>query len=86
MSPFVHIKFATIVNLILDREAVPEFLQSRCTPHTLADAALPLLTDEAAAARQVADLEEAMRRLGQGAEQPSLRAARAILDFVRPPG
>ena len=86
LKPFVHIKFATIVNLILDREAVPEFLQSRCTPHTLADAALPLLTDEAAAARQVADLEEAMRRLGQGAEQPSLRAARAILDFVRPPG
>jgi lipid-A-disaccharide synthase len=86
LKPFVHIKFVTIVNLILDREAVPEFLQSRCTPHALADAALPLLTDKAAAARQVADLEEAMRRLGQGAEQPSLRAARAILDFVRPPG
>jgi lipid-A-disaccharide synthase len=84
LKPFVHVKFVTIVNLILDREAVPEFLQSRCTPHALAAAVLPLLTDKAAVARQVADLDEAMRRLGQGAEQPSLRAARAILDFVRP--
>ena len=44
---------------------------------------LPLCVTSAAA-RQIADLDEAMRRLGQGAEQPSLRAARAILDFVRP--
>jgi lipid-A-disaccharide synthase len=82
---FVHVKFVTVVNLILDREAVPEFLQLRCTPGALADAVFPLLTDKTAAARQVADLEEATRLLGQGAEQPSLRAARAILDFVRPP-
>ena len=81
---FVHVKFVTVVNLILDREAVPEFLQLRCTPKALADAVFPLLTDNAAAARQVTDLEEATRLLGQGAEQPSLRAARAILDFVRP--
>jgi len=80
---FVHVKFVTVVNLILDREAVPEFLQLRCTPKALADAVLPLLTDKEAAARQVADLEEATRLLGQGDEQPSLRAARAILDFVR---
>ena len=80
---FVHVKFVTIVNLILDREAVPEFLQLRCTPKALADAVFPLLTDKEAAARQIADLEEATRLLGQGAEQPSLRAARAILDFVR---
>ncbi len=83
LKPFVHFKFATIANLILDREAVPEFLQTRFTPQALADAVVPLLTDKAAAARQVADLAEAMRQLGQGGEQPSLRAARAILDFVR---
>ena len=51
----------------------------------IADAVATLLTDKAAAARQIADFDEAMRRLGQGAAQPSLRAARSILDFVRPP-
>jgi len=82
MAPVVHITYATIVNLLLDREAVPEFLQERCKPQPIADAVATLLTDKDAAARQIADLDEAMRRLGQGAEQPSLRAARAILDFV----
>ncbi|MDE2500187.1 MAG: lipid-A-disaccharide synthase [Alphaproteobacteria bacterium] len=84
MRPLIHVKFATLVNLLLDREAVPEFIQERCKPAALADAVFPLLTDKAAAARQIADLDEAMRRLGQGGEHPSLRAARAILDFVQP--
>ena len=83
MKPLIHVKFATIANLLLDREAVPEFLQERCKPQPIADALAALLTDKDAAARQVADLDEAMHRLGQGAEQPSLRAARAIIDFVR---
>ena len=83
MKPFVHFKYATIVNLLLDREAVPEFLQARCLAGPIADAATTLLTDKAAAARQTADLEEAMRRLGQGGEAPSLRAARAVLEFLK---
>jgi lipid-A-disaccharide synthase len=83
MKPFVHFKFATIVNLLLDREAVPEFLQERCLAGPIADAATALLTDKAAAARQTADLEEAMRRLGQGGEAPSLRAARAVLAYLK---
>ncbi len=82
MEPLIHVKFATLVNLLLDREAVPEFLQARCKPQALADAVVALLTDKNAAARQSADLAEAMHRLGQGGEQPSLRAARAILDFL----
>jgi len=85
LKPFVHAKYITISNLLLDREAVPEYLQSRCRPDLLADAVYPLLADKSAAARQAADLDEAMRRLGQGGEPPSLRAARAILDFLARP-
>ena len=85
LKPIVHAKFVTIVNLLLDREAVPEYLQSRCRPDLLADAVAPLLTDKNAAARQLADLAEATRSLGQGGEQPSLRAARAILEFLGRP-
>ncbi len=87
LKPFMHAKFVTITNLLLDREAVPEYLQTRCRADLLADAVAPLLTDKNAAARQVADLGEAMRGLGQGGEQPSLRAAKAILEFLgRPAG
>lgn len=73
----------TLVNLLLERRAVPEFLQGEATAKALADAVVPLLTDRQAAARQIADLDEASKRLGEGGEAPSLRAAHAIVDFVR---
>jgi lipid-A-disaccharide synthase len=83
--PLMNVRYMTLVNLLLDRMAVPEFLQSRCTPRALADAVVPLLTNADAAARQVADLEKTVALMGQGGEAPSLRAARAILDFVGAP-
>jgi lipid-A-disaccharide synthase len=76
-------KYFALVNLLLDRMAVPELLQHRATPTALADAIVPLLTDKAAAAKQIADLDAVARLLGEGSEPPSLRAARAVVDFVR---
>lgn len=81
--PFFRLPYFTLVNLLLDKPAVPEFLQHRATPNALADAVATLLTDKEAAARQVADLDAAIRLLGGGAEAPSLRAARALIDFAR---
>jgi lipid-A-disaccharide synthase len=81
--PFFSIKYFTLVNLILDRLAVPEFLQADCNPRTLADAVVPLLTDKAKAAAQVRDLDEAAKLLGEGGAPPSLRAAQALLDFIQ---
>lgn len=83
--PFVNVKYVTLVNLLLDREAVPEFLQSRCTPPLLAEAVLDLLQDPQKRDQQKAALREAVQKLGLGQERPSLRAARALLDFVRQP-
>jgi lipid-A-disaccharide synthase len=81
--PFFSVKYFTLVNLLLDRLAVPEFLQASCNPQTLADAVVPLLTDQAKAGSQIRDLGEAAKLLGEGGESPSLRAARALLDFVQ---
>jgi len=74
--------YFTLVNLLLERMAVPEFLQSQASPENLADAVVGLLTNSDIAARQTADLEEAAHRLGEGGAPPSIRAARAILEFV----
>jgi lipid-A-disaccharide synthase len=79
----MNVRFITLINVLLDREAVPEFLQSRCKPGALADAVVRLLTDKNAAERQIADLDAATKLLGKGGEAPSLRAARAIIEFVR---
>ena len=81
--PLMNVKYITLVNILLGREAVPEFLQTRCTPDNIADATTKLLTDREAAGHELHDLDEATALLGRGGEAPSLRAARAILDFVR---
>jgi lipid-A-disaccharide synthase len=80
--PLFVSKWFTLVNLLLEREAVPEFLQGAATPQRLADEVVRLMTDACAADAQRSDLDLAARLLGQGSEAPSLRAARAIIDFV----
>ena len=72
----------TLINILLGREAVPEFLQSQCTPEKLAGAAAPLFSDEDARAAQVRAMSEFGKLLGEGDEAPSLRAARAVLEFL----
>jgi len=72
----------TLINILLERETVPEFLQPRCTPENLAGAVERLFQDDAARAAQVEAMKEFGRRLGEGDEPPSLRAARVLLEFV----
>ena len=82
-SLVMNVRYITLVNILLDREAVPEFLQSRCTSDNLTDAVVRLFNDRNAVGHELADLDEATRLLGKGGEAPSIRAARAIIDFVR---
>ena len=41
---FIRVKYANLVNIMLDRMLVPEFLQENCTPDNLAAAVAKLLT------------------------------------------
>ncbi len=78
----LKVKYATLVNMVMDAPVMPELLQGQCVPERLAEAAGRLLADPAARAEQVAAAREAMRRLGAGGPSPSRRAARAVLDFI----
>lgn len=79
----ITVKYVTLVNLLLDRPAVPEFLQERCEPPAMAEALFPLLTDAAARDRQKADLRAAVDLLSAGDASPSDKAADAILEIMR---
>jgi|GEM_PF-5650 len=76
------LRFAGPVNILLDREAVPERLQERCTPDRLVAALAPLLDNEPAAEAQRADLAEARSRLAGGGDLPSRRAAAVIAEAM----
>ncbi len=74
--------YMTLVNILLERRAIPEFKQYAATPAALAAEVERLFQDESARAAQQDAMNEFGRRLGEGEEAPSLRAARVLLDFV----
>jgi len=80
---FLRVPYIVLINLILKREAVPEFIQGKCEPIMLSRALSPLLNESAAREKQLRDLEEAVRAFGAGGELPSLRAARTVLELAR---
>lgn len=66
----------TLVNLVSETRVVPEFIGADCQPAPIADALATILADPHA---QLDALDVTMERLGQGGENPGLRAARAVL-------
>jgi lipid-A-disaccharide synthase len=72
----------TLVNLVSETRAVPEFLGTRCQPGPMAHALLTLLDDAEAREEQLAAMDLTMERLGRGGEPPGLRAARSVMAAV----
>ena len=84
VSGFIAQKLATVdhvnlVNLVLERRAVPEFIQRGCQPGPIAGALMHLFTDEGARTAQTVSARDAMTALGLGGPRPSLRAAETVL-------
>lgn len=80
----IRVKYANLVNIMLDRMLVPERLQGDCTPPKLAEAVAQLLEEPAARRDQVDGVAQVARWLGQGGDKtPSQRAADAVLKVVK---
>lgn len=79
----IRTPYAGLVNVIVGREAMPEFLQANCRADKLAPALLKLLKDPAAREAQLAACAEAGRKLGQGRDPaPSALAAETVLKVL----
>lgn len=70
----------TLVNLVSETRAVPEYLGKECQPGPIAEALARLLDQPEA---QTDALALTMERLGRGGEAPGLRAAKAVMDGMR---
>lgn len=79
ISRMLRVDTVTLVNLVSDTRAIPEFLGPRCRPDLIAPALLALLEDDEAQAAQREAMRLTMERLGAGGEAPGLRAARSVL-------
>jgi lipid-A-disaccharide synthase len=78
----LKIPSVVLVNLILDRPAVREYLQGRCTAADLLNGLRPLMSDTAERRRALADLDELRARIGVDGVPPSRRAAQAVLELL----
>lgn len=78
----VYAKYASLVNLILDRELVPEILLEQCTPERLVEAMVPVLSDGSVRQAQTEGMAEVAAALDNG-RPPSAQAAEIVLDLAR---
>jgi lipid-A-disaccharide synthase len=78
----VRVKYVTLVNLLLDRLAVPELLQDNCRGDLLAAEVARLLEDGAAREDQLAAGRAALAKLRIGDLPPSERAADVVLEIA----
>jgi len=74
--------YANLINICLQREAVPEFIQGQCTADNLAQELERLLTDEGARAAQRHSATDALTQLGLGGPPPGERAADVVLSVL----
>jgi lipid-A-disaccharide synthase len=76
------IKWATLVNMVMDQGVMPEFLQEDCRAKPLAAAVSAMLADGSDRESRKTLMREAMHQLGFGQGSPSDHAARTVLDVI----
>jgi lipid-A-disaccharide synthase len=82
ITRMLRVDTVTLVNLVSETRAVPEFIGPACRPEGIAPALAALLGAGAARDAQNTAMAVTMQRLGRGGEAPGLRAARAVLSVV----
>ena len=77
----IKVRFANLINIILNKEVVPERLQEYCKPAIIADDLERLLYDNEKK-QQIIGVAPALKKLGVGDKPPSSRAAQIILKLL----
>lgn len=76
----INVKHVGLVNIVLNRRAVREFIQQDAQPQRIANEISRLLTDESYAAQMHQDLLEVRKKLGEGGG--SQRTAKLALEVM----
>ena len=79
---FINVPSIVLTNLILGENVIPERVQWDCTPEKLAQALRPLCEDTPERRRQIEAFGRLDVLMSTGAEAPSERAARIVLETI----
>jgi lipid-A-disaccharide synthase len=78
----IAIRSIVLPNLILEKNAFPEFLGRVCTPENLSAAMLPLLKGGRERDKQLSALKGLEKKMRLAHGQPSDQAAKIVLEFI----
>ena len=84
LKMMIKIRFTSLINIIPDREIIPEYIQGEFNVENLVLALSDLLSDEGRGKSQVAEAKKILEKIGLNAEKkPTIRAANTILDMLK---
>lgn len=79
----IRVEYVNLVNLVLEMEAIPEFLQENCVAGKLAEKLKILLENKEEAEKQNELVKKALKKMGKGGRvSPSDKAAKAVLKLI----
>lgn len=78
----ILIKFANLINIITDKEIIPEFIQDKCTKENLAISLDNLLSNKDVLEQQIKDSERILDSMRNPRGAPSLISAEVILKLL----
>ncbi len=83
LKMFIKVKYASLINIIPDREIIPEYIQSDFTVENIVLALSDLLSDPKRAKCQVAEAQKILQSIGlNSSTKPSIVAAKIILSMI----
>jgi lipid-A-disaccharide synthase len=83
IKALAKVKYAHLGNILLDRAAVPEFLQGKCNPYDITAGLMRLIRYEEDRAKQAQAFEEIFEKVSPKAQnKPSAQAAAFIFDIL----
>lgn len=79
----IKIRFANLINILANREIIPEFVLNNCRPYLIANCAISLLNSRQKAESQVLNAQQTMQQLNLPNIMPSERAAQIVIETVK---
>ena len=80
---FITVSSANLINLITKKNDIPEFLFYKCNYKNLYREAEKILVKKKHTEAQLVSSKQAIRELGYGSKDPSIRAAKSIKNFFK---
>jgi lipid-A-disaccharide synthase len=83
VTKLVRVNFVSLINIMLEHAAIPEFLQDKCVPGALAAGVEEFLEDPSVVDLQAKDMTEGLAMIGPEGAPPSEQAAKAVMDVMK---